>query len=170
LECTGLPDSGWLPFRSRIYERSIRDRIPLHGSIEVTSKCNLRCVHCYISECDVQRPELTTSEFKGIIDQLEGEGCLWLLITGGEPLVRKDFREIYGYVKRCGIIPILFTNGTLITDEVADLLALEPPNLVEVSLYGATEKTYDSVTQVHGSFSKCMTVYRGSSAEASGLS
>ena len=156
MECSTKPDSGWLPFRNRIYQRSIEERIPLHGSIEITSACNLKCVHCYITECHLPDSELSTAELKGIIDQLADEGCLWLLITGGEPLVREDFGEIYRYVKRCGIIPMLFTNGTLITDETADLLAQQPPHLVEVTLYGATEKTFESVTQVIGSFSRCI--------------
>jgi len=156
MECTGLPDAGYLPFRNRIYERSVKDRIPLVGSIEITSMCNLNCVHCYISGSYHPAAELTAAEIKGIVDQLAEEQCLWLLLTGGEPLARKDFKEIYRYVKRRGIIPMLFTNATLVTDEIADLLASEPPYLVEISLYGATAETYERVTKVRGSFEKCM--------------
>jgi len=156
LECGGLPDAGYLPFRGRIYERAIADRIPLTGSIEITSRCNLGCVHCYISNTGETKQDLSLIELESIVDQLAEEGCLWLLITGGEPLLRSDFRDFYTYVKKCGIIPILFTNGTLITDDIADLLESMPPYLVEVSIYGSTEDTFEAITRVPGSFRQCM--------------
>jgi len=156
LECVGLPDSGYLPFRGRIYERALRDRVPLAGSIEITSGCNLGCVHCYISGNGRPHGELALDELKNLVDQIAEEGCLWLLITGGEPLLREDFRDVYEYVKRRGILPMLFTNGTLVTDSVADLLASEHPYSVEISIYGATEETFEAVTRVRGSFRKCM--------------
>ncbi|MEN8208849.1 MAG: radical SAM protein [Candidatus Fermentibacteria bacterium] len=156
MECGGLPDAGYMPFRGRIYERAVEERIPLTGSMEVTSRCNLRCVHCYISNTGETKPDLSLSAIKSIVDQLAEEGCLWLLITGGEPLVRPDFREIYTYVKRRGIIPILFTNGTLITEEIADLLESMPPYSVEISIYGSTERTFEAVTGIPGSFNACM--------------
>lgn len=156
LECGGLPDAGYMPFRGRIYERALAERIPLTGSIEITSRCNLGCVHCYISNTGETKQDLSLIELESIVDQLAEEGCLWLLITGGEPLLRPDFKEFYTYVKRCGIIPILFTNGTLITEDIADLLESMPPYLVEVSIYGSTEDTFEAITRVPGSFRKCM--------------
>lgn len=155
MECTGLPDSGFLPFRERIYSRALRDRIPLSGSIELTSLCNLRCLHCYIAGGSVSG-ELTTLELNSIVDQLADAGCLWLLVTGGEPLLRSDFRDIYRHIKTRGIMPMLFTNGTLVTSSIADFLAEMPPYLVEISIYGATEGTHDRITGVPGSFRKAM--------------
>jgi radical SAM protein with 4Fe4S-binding SPASM domain len=156
MECGGLPDAGYLPFRGRIYERAVKERIPLTGSMEITSRCNLHCVHCYISNTGETEQDLSLTEIESIVDQLVEEGCLWLLITGGEPLLRPDVQEFYTYVKRCGIIPILFTNGTLITDNIADLLASMPPYSVEVSIYGSTEGTFEAVTGIPGSFKLCM--------------
>lgn len=124
--------------------------------MEITSQCNLGCVHCYISNSGDRERDLSLTGIKSIIDQLSEEGCLWLLITGGEPLIRPDFPEIYAHVKERGIMPILFTNGTLITDEIADLLASIPPYSVEVSIYGSTRRTFDAVTGVPGSFRQCM--------------
>jgi len=155
LDCGSLPDAGYLPFRGRIYERALQDRIPLTGSMEITSRCNLDCAHCYISHTGEIQPDLSLTEIRSIVDQLADEGCLWLLITGGEPLLRPDFREIYTHVKKRGIIPLLFTNGSLITDDIADLLASIPPYSVEVSIYGSTEETFEAVTRVPGSFRRC---------------
>jgi radical SAM protein with 4Fe4S-binding SPASM domain len=156
MECAGLPDDGYIPFRGRIFEQALKERTPVSGSIELTAACNLECVHCYISGTGRNIGELTLDELRDLIDQLAEEGCLWLLLTGGEPLVREDFGEIYSHVKRRGILPLLFTNGTLVTGELADLLASEPPFNVEITLYGATEKTFESVTGVPGSFARCM--------------
>jgi len=58
----------------------------------------------------------------GILDEVADAGCLWLLITGGEPLLRPDFRDIYMYAKRKGFLITLFTNGTLLDADIADQL------------------------------------------------
>jgi len=151
LDCPSLPDSGYLHFRNRLYRGALRDRIPISGTMELTSRCNLRCVHCYISGSREPEPGLGTEALMDVIDQIADEGCLWLLLTGGEPLLRPDFREVYGHVKSRGILPMLFTNGTLITDDTADFLASMPPYLVEISIYGSTEATSRRVTGVPGS-------------------
>lgn len=124
--------------------------------MEITSRCNLGCVHCYISNSGDREWDLSLTGIKSIIDQLSEEGCLWLLITGGEPLMRPDFPEIYTHVKARGILPILFTNGTLVSDEIADLLESMPPYSVEISIYGSTQQTFEAVTGVPGSFRQCM--------------
>ncbi|MBN2585799.1 MAG: radical SAM protein [Candidatus Fermentibacteraceae bacterium] len=152
MECTVLPDSGFLPFRDRLYLKAVRQRVPVFGSIEFTSSCNLKCVHCYIAGEDRNDSQLSLEQLKDITDQLADAGCLWLLITGGEPLFRKDFHDIYRYVRERGIIPVLFTNGTLVTDETADFLASFPPYLTEISIYGASKETYEGVTRVPGSY------------------
>jgi radical SAM protein with 4Fe4S-binding SPASM domain len=156
VECTGLPDAGYLPFRGRLYERALEDGVPVSGSMELTSACNLRCVHCYMPVTASRRDELTFPEVTGIVDQLADEGCLWLLLTGGEPLLRDDFTDIYRHVKRRGILPMLFTNATLVSEYTADLLESEPPFNVEVSVYGATEETFERMTGVKGSYHRCM--------------
>jgi radical SAM protein with 4Fe4S-binding SPASM domain len=98
---------------------------------------------------------MKTEEVFHILDQVAEAGCLWLLITGGEPLLRKDFLDIYTYAKKKGFITTLFTNGTLITPEIADGLADWPPFFVEITLYGATKETYERVTRTPGSFERC---------------
>jgi radical SAM protein with 4Fe4S-binding SPASM domain len=78
------------------------------------------------------------------------------MLTGGEPLLRKDFLAIYDHVKSLGILPLLLTNGTLITSRIADHLAKYPPLFVEISTYGMTRETYESITGVPGSYERCM--------------
>lgn len=134
-------------------------RMPAAGSLELTFQCNLRCVHCYLGDHRVGPPpetELSTEEIYHIFDQMADAGTLWLLLTGGEPLLRVDFQEIYLYAKRKGFVITLFTNGTLLTDHLADMLADYPPFNTEITLYGATETTYERVTGIKGSYARCM--------------
>ena len=134
-------------------------RYPFSGSIDLTARCNLGCVHCYINEPAGNRAErareLSTAQVLGILDQVADAGCLFLLVTGGEPLLRPDFSEIYRHAKRLGLLVTLFTNGTLLTGQTADLLAELPPFAVEITLYGATAETYDRVTRIPGAYARC---------------
>jgi radical SAM protein with 4Fe4S-binding SPASM domain len=121
-------------------------------------RCNLRCQHCYIpGERRLSRTEqeLSLGEIQRIMDEITDAGCLWLLLTGGEPLLRRDFLDIYIYAKRKGLLLTLFTNGTLITTRIADYLAEWRPFKVEITLYGATQETYERVTGVAGSYARC---------------
>ena len=133
---------------------------PLGGGFEVTQRCNLRCVHCYCRQ-DAGDPgaraaELSFESICRIVDQAAEMGVITLTLTGGEPLLRQDLLDIYDYVKSKGILPTLFTNGTLITPRIADHLAEYPPFLVDVSVYGRTREAYESITGVPGSYERCM--------------
>ncbi len=134
-------------------------RIPLSGSLEVTFRCNLRCVHCYLGDFRngiAGRKELSKEEICGILDQVADAGTLWFLFTGGEPFIRPDFLEIYRYAAHKGLILTVFTNGTLLTERIVKELADLPPKLIEITLYGATEQTYERITGVKGSYARCM--------------
>jgi radical SAM protein with 4Fe4S-binding SPASM domain len=151
---------GEMPY-GEYYEQTVKRlvgrRVPLSGTFELTHRCNLRCEHCYLGSArDGPRDELTTDEWIRIIDEIVEEGCLWLLLTGGEPLFREDLPQIYTYARERGLLVTLFTNGTLVTPEVADLFAELPPFRIELTLYGHTRQTYEAVTGVRGSFDRCM--------------
>ena len=143
-----------------IHRRSVINRVPVGGSIEVTHRCNNKCVHCYnnlpLNHKEARRKELTYEEHCRILDEIAELGCLWLLFTGGEIFARKDFLDIYTYAKQKGLLVTLFTNGTLITSEIADYLMQWRPFNIEITLYGSTRKTYEQVTGVRGSFDRCM--------------
>jgi radical SAM protein with 4Fe4S-binding SPASM domain len=103
---------------------------------------------------------MTYEEHCLLLDEMAAEGCLWLLYTGGEIFVRKDFLDIYAYAKKAGFLITFFTNATLITPRVAEYLAAWSPFSIEVSVYGCTAATHDRVTGVAGSFERTMTGVR----------
>src|SRR5262245_41155030 len=132
----------------------------MDGTIETTFRCNLACVHCYVNEpvgdFAVRDRELPTSRLKTLLDEVADAGCLHVLFTGGEVLVRPDFEELYLYAIGKGLLVTVFTNGTLVTDKVADLFDEHRPLAVEITLYGMTRETYEKVTGVPGSYDKCI--------------
>ena len=134
------------------------DRFPLACQWEVTCRCNLHCVMCYtdcFNEPDHIRHELSTVELLRILDELAEAGCLELCLTGGEPLARPDFFQLYERAIHLGFLVTVFTNGTLITESIADRLATFPPHRVEISLHGLTATTFEQVTLGRGSFNRC---------------
>ncbi len=137
-----------------------QQRIPLSGSIDLTHRCNVRCVHCYLGDKTSTGKsvgkELSTAQWTNIIDDITDAGCLYLLITGGEPLLRNDFADIYSRAKTNGLLVTVFTNGTLITDRILDVFEDLPPYVVEITLYGATAPTYERITGVEGSYERCL--------------
>ncbi len=147
-------------FMDTLRLKALERRIPIKGGIEITQRCNLYCKHCYLGPQDIVHKtsdhELDTKTWKKILDDITEAGCLQLLITGGEPLIRKDFIELYQHAAQNGLIIILFTNGTLISDKILDVLQAFPPFEIEITLYGATEATYENVTGVPGSYKQCM--------------
>lgn len=156
--CTGIPELGYGEFSEWLHRRVGNQRIPISGSLELTMRCNLRCEHCYIPvkrRATHTERELSLGEVQRILDEITEAGCLWLLLTGGDPLMRRDFLDIYTYARRKGLIVTLFTNGTLLTRRIADHLAEWRPFNIEISLYGATQETYERVTGIPGSYAQC---------------
>ena len=158
--CTVIPEYNGLEFFSPLNVIADRDRIPITGSIELTERCNLACKHCYINlptnDRVARAAELTTEEVCRIFDEMADAGCLWLLLSGGDPFLRPDFLEIYAHAKKKGFLLNVYTNGTMITPKIADYLAEWPPRQIEITLYGMTEATYEAVTALPGSYKKCI--------------
>lgn len=151
------PRPDWLyGFRDRLAHQ----RVPVSGMLELTSRCNLKCVHCYLGPQEAQRAkraqEMPTDRVKALLSEMADAGCLYLLITGGDPMVRKDFPEIYRHAKEIGLIVTVFCDGILATDAIVDLFREYPPYVVEISIYGGTAETYEAVTRVPGSFPRAM--------------
>jgi len=125
-------------------------------SMELTERCNNNCLHCYINlpgnDEEAKAEEITLEEIKAIANEAAKMGCLSWHLTGGEPLLRKDFPDVYLYLKRKGIRITLFTNATLINSEIAKLFKKYPPQDIEVTMYGLSQKTYEAVTRNPGSF------------------
>lgn len=142
-----------------LHRRAVKARTPLSGIFELTSGCNLSCRMCYIripaGDGGERQKELSAREWLQLAAEAKENGMLFLLLTGGEPFLRPDFFEIYVPLTRMGFIITLYSNGTLITDSVAQRLALAPPSRTEITLYGATEATYEAITGVSGGYARC---------------
>ena len=147
-------------FSTLLHERQQGRRAPMEVSIELTHRCPLECQHCYnnlpMSDVNARNQELTFDEHIRLLDELVEMGCLWILYTGGEVFARKDFLDIYTEAKKRGFLITIFTNGTMITPRIADYLAEYRPFAIEITLYGATRETYEELTQIPGSFDRCM--------------
>ena len=132
-----------------VKERVGGKRVPLAGTIELTRRCNNRCRHCYnnlpAKDPKALASELSTSDIRRILDEIAAAGCVWLLMTGGEILLRPDFLELYRHAKKNGLLVTLFTNGTLVTPKLAEALVQSRPFAIEVTLYGSTAETYERV-------------------------
>lgn len=160
MNCSFEPDLTLDEFTLRLLSPLDNARFPLSGSIELTNRCNLNCVHCYINQpaadSSAEAKELNTRDWQEVIDQMADAGTLFLLISGGEPLLRNDFPEIFRYAVKSGILVSLFSNATMLTPELADFLVDWGLHSLEVSLYGATRETYEKVTRQPGSYDRCL--------------
>ena len=160
MDCVDLAELSDADYLSCLSRQAVAAGIPLGASLELTERCNLHCVHCYLGDQDALRKnrtrELNTAQWLDIINQIADLGCLYLLITGGDPLLRKDFAEIYTHARRRGLLVTVFTNGTLVTDTIVDLFRELPPFIVEITLYGVTPATYETITGVPGSYQHCL--------------
>jgi radical SAM protein with 4Fe4S-binding SPASM domain len=139
-------------------ERKVASRL---GSLdlELTERCDNDCVHCCINlpedDAAARSREITTAQVMTILREAAELGCLRVRFTGGEPLLREDFTDLYLCARRLGLRVLLFTNARGVTPEIADLLAAVPPLIpVEVSVYGMHEESYEAVTRAPGSFAE----------------
>jgi len=133
---------------------------PISFDLELTARCNNNCRHCYINlpadDRSAQGDELSSEEIGAIADQAKDLGVLWCLITGGEPLLRDDFPEVYQLLVKKGLLVSIFTNACLINTDHIELFTRFPPRDIEVTVYGVTKETYERVTRKNGSYNAFM--------------
>lgn len=133
-------------FVDYLFAKSTNAGIPLSGSFELTSRCNLDCRMCYIhkraNDESAIREELSAADWIRLAESAQKAGMLLLLLTGGEPLLRPDFAKIYTACRRLGLLISVNTNGTQIDEEVIALWKKLPPLRVNLTLYGAAPDTY----------------------------
>jgi radical SAM protein with 4Fe4S-binding SPASM domain len=139
----------------RIKDDAVRKRHPASMVLETTYRCNVSCIHCYVPQ-SAHPEELSTRELIQILDEAADLGVIYLVVSGGEPMVRSDFLEVWEHAKSLGMLATLFTNATLVTDEIADALAEYPPAVTEITLHSMRPQVFDAVTTVPGSFDRCM--------------
>jgi len=157
---SALEEGTYTDFSRVVHGSGYDVRVPVNGTIEVTNRCPLACSHCYnnlpMDDIGARMREMSLEEHKRVLDELADAGTLWLLFTGGEIFARRDFLDIYLYARSRGFLITLFTNGILINETLADFLAAHPPFTIEITLYGATRETYEKLTQIPGSYDKCI--------------
>ena len=156
---TDIEEKSYAEFSRKVHgDVSPSSRSPISGTIEITRRCNLSCVHCYnnlpVDDREARSRELSLEEYRRILDELAEAGTLWILFTGGEVFARADFMEIYRHAKQTGFLLTLFTNGLAIDEARADVLAEWRPFAIEITLYGHTRETYERLTGVAGSFAR----------------
>ncbi len=139
-------------------EKKIASRL---GSldIELTERCDNDCIHCCINlpanDRAAKAREMTTGQVKSILTEAADLGCLQVRFTGGEPLLRPDFEDLYLFARRLGLKVLIFTNARLITPQLADLLVHIPPLVfMEITVYGMRKESYEAVSRMPGSFAQ----------------
>ena len=130
-----------------LHSKACRLGIPLAGNFELTARCNFDCKMCYVhlsaQEQKRRGQELTTDQWMAIAEEARSKGMLFLLLTGGEPLIRPDFRYLLTEWKKMGFLVSVNTNASLIDQDWLDFFQEEPPFRFNITLYGATNETYE---------------------------
>ncbi|MCX5751004.1 MAG: radical SAM protein [Candidatus Saganbacteria bacterium] len=125
---------------------------PIVVQMELTLRCPLHCQHCYAEiypPKEAIKHELSTKQIKMIMDKCKAAGTVWFCFTGGDPLLRKDFIELYLYAKELGFITSVFTSLATLTPKILEAFKKSPPFDIETTLNAATSKTYKEVTQTN---------------------
>ena len=128
----------------------IPKRYPVDGTFELTVRCNLHCKMCLFRHDDsengeLKKKELSTEQWISLGKQAAEEGTIHLLITGGEPMIRPDFCDIWKGLYRMGFFMQLYTNATMVTPQIMETLQKYPPHQIGVTIYGSSETVYEKV-------------------------
>lgn len=145
----------------REFSQKVADKGKLFEAlIELTHRCNLRCIHCYIPQ-ENPPPEASVEDWKKAIDKLVENGLCVITFTGGEPLLYEDLIQLISYGFRKGCQTRIFSNANLLNC-MEKILEFKKAGLcqLETSIYGATARTHDKITGINGSFEKTIQAIR----------
>ena len=131
------------------HQKGRRLGLPIAGNFELTARCNFNCPMCYVHMTEEQvrqsGKELTAEQWLRIARDAKDQGMIFALLTGGEPLVRKDFFEIYRGMKEMGILISINSNGSMLRGEILERFLEDPPIRFNISLYGGSNETYQNM-------------------------
>ena len=130
-----------------LHSKGRRLGLPIAGNFELTARCNFNCPMCYVHMTEAQlkasgREELTAQQWLDIAKAAKNRGMIFALLTGGEPLVRKDFFEIYDGMREMGILISINSNGSMLQGKILEKFLEAPPVRFNISLYGGSNETY----------------------------
>lgn len=140
-------------WKKKIILTGRQKRVPVLGQYELTPACNLDCKMCYVHNADSNRlrdRELSTEQWKRIFDEAYDCGLMFATLTGGECLLRKDFKELYLHLYNKRVMVTVLTNATLINEEYVAFFKEYKPDVIQISLYGSNEEGYRNVTGHEG--------------------
>lgn len=142
------------PVMDRWIQRTVDEHVPWSVHLDLTYRCNERCVHCYLDHEDYG--EMTSEEIKGVLEQLAEAGTLFLTLSGGELFLRGDLFELIAFARRMQFDVSLKTNALLINGERARRLRGLGVRSVQVSIYSAEAAVHDAITKVRGSLERSL--------------
>lgn len=143
----------------RLYQKAGNKKIPLSGTFELSPVCNFACKMCYVRKTiqevkEHPRKMMSLEQWIELAEQARKEGMLYLLLTGGEPLLWPDFWKLYDRLSKMGFLIGINTNGSMINDQVIERWKENPPYRVNITLYGANDDTYEELCAAKGVCSK----------------
>lgn len=133
-------------------QRASSKQSPISATLELLPLCNLKCKMCYVRlDLDEMKGKLLSlDEWLKIALEMQKSGVLFLLLTGGEPLLYPHFKELYLELKKMGFIITINSNGTIIDESWAEFFSLHKPRRINITLYGTCEETYRSLCGFEG--------------------
>lgn len=144
----------------RLVVKATLAHIPIGGTFELLPLCNMNCDMCFIrlskKEMDQVGRLRTVDEWLKLAEEMKRAGTLFLLLTGGEPMLYSHFIELYQGLRKLGMIITINTNGTMITEEIANVLAADKPRRVNITLYGSSNETYAKLCHNPQGFDQAM--------------
>lgn len=147
-----------------LLQRAASKQQPINGSLELLPLCNMSCDMCYIrmnrSEMEKKGGLRTADEWISLGREMQKAGVLFLLLTGGEPLLFPDFKKLYSELKQMGMVLTINTNGTLLDEEWADFFGENKPRRINITLYGADDRAYETLCHYSGGFGKTIRAIR----------
>ena len=141
------------------FYKASRELRPLSGTFELSPVCNFNCKMCYVhrkkSELEAMGKKILPPSFWiDLAKKAADNGMLYLLLTGGEPFLYPGFKEVYDAVSRMGFVLSINSNGSLITDEWIEYLSQNPPSRINITLYGASDETYERLCGIKNGYTK----------------
>ncbi len=134
------------PWSARLHAKAAAAGVPLSGTFELTTACNFNCKMCYVH--DGSKDKMSASDWISLGKKAKDAGMVYLLLTGGEPFLRKDFSEIYTALSAMGLLISVNTNASLIDDSLFELLLKHPPIRMNISLYAVGDSAYAALCGV----------------------